>query len=61
MYAIGRVESGGNYTARNSTSGAYGKYQIMPSNWPAWARQYLGNAQRQADPGEPGQGRRPAR
>ena len=44
MYAVGQVESGGNYTARNSTSGAYGKYQIMPSNWPAWARQYIGNA-----------------
>ena len=44
MYAVGQVESGGNYTARNPTSGAYGKYQIMPSNWPAWASQYLGNA-----------------
>jgi hypothetical protein len=44
MNAVGSVESGGNYTARNSSSGAYGKYQIMPSNWPAWARQYLGNA-----------------
>ena len=43
MYAMGQVESGGNYTARNPTSGAYGKYQIMPSNWPAWARRYLGN------------------
>ena len=35
LYALGQVESGGNYTARNSSSGAYGKYQIMPSNWPA--------------------------
>jgi hypothetical protein len=43
-YAVGQVESGGNYTAKNPVSGAYGKYQIMPSNWPAWARQYLGNA-----------------
>ena len=42
--AVGRIESGGNYAAKNPTSGAYGKYQIMPSNWPAWARQYLGNA-----------------
>ena len=50
MYAIGRVESGGNYTARNPTSGAYGKYQIMPSNWPAWARQYLGNANAKPTP-----------
>ena len=42
--AVGHVESGGRYTARNPTSGAYGKYQILPSNWPTWARQYLGNA-----------------
>jgi hypothetical protein len=44
MYAVGKVESGGRYTARNSSSGAYGKYQIMPSNWPSWADRYLGNA-----------------
>ena len=43
LYAVGQVESGGDYTARNPTSGAYGKYQIMPSNWPAWAEQYLGD------------------
>ena len=43
MYALGRVESGGSYTARNPLSGAYGKYQIMPSSWPAWAGRYLGN------------------
>jgi hypothetical protein len=42
--AVGHIESGGRYTARNKTSGAYGKYQILPSNWPTWARQYLGNA-----------------
>ena len=41
--AVGHVESGGRYTARNPTSGAYGKYQILPSNWPTWARHYLGN------------------
>ena len=50
MSAVARVESGGSYTARNSTSGAYGKYQIMPSNWPAWARQYLGNANARQTP-----------
>lgn len=43
MTAIGRVESGGDYGARNPTTGAIGKYQIMPSNWRAWARLYLGN------------------
>jgi hypothetical protein len=44
MYSVGRVESGGRYTARNPISGAYGKYQIIPSSWRAWARQYLGSA-----------------
>ena len=50
MNAIGKVESGGDYTAQNASSGAYGKYQIMPSNWPAWARQYLGNAHAKPTP-----------
>ncbi len=44
MYALGQVESGGNYTARNPTSGAYGKYQIMPYNWGPWAGKYLGDS-----------------
>jgi hypothetical protein len=44
LYALGEVESGGSYTARNSTSGAYGKYQILPSNWAAWAKLYLGSS-----------------
>jgi hypothetical protein len=44
LYALGEVESGGNYYARNSVTGAYGKYQIMPSNWPAWAGLYLGDS-----------------
>jgi len=43
MYALGRAESGGNYYARNAVSGAYGKYQIMPSSWRAWADRYLGD------------------
>jgi hypothetical protein len=50
MNAMGQVESGGRYTARNSTSGAYGKYQIMPSNWPSWARIYLGDADAKQTP-----------
>lgn len=37
--AIAGQESGGNYNAENSDTGAYGKYQIMPSNWPAWAEE----------------------
>lgn len=44
MTAIAHVESGGRYTARNKSSGAYGKYQMMPANWPGWAQKYLGNA-----------------
>ena len=32
MAAISGQESGGNYRARNPTSGAMGKYQIMPGN-----------------------------
>ena len=44
MAAVGRAESGGDYHARNARSGAYGKYQIMPASWRAWARRYLGRA-----------------
>jgi hypothetical protein len=43
MNAIAKAESGGRYAALNSVSGAYGKYQIMPASWRAWAGQYLGN------------------
>ena len=50
MWAVAEVESGGRYTARNPVSGAYGKYQIMPSNWPSWAAAYLGNANAQQTP-----------
>jgi Transglycosylase-like domain len=41
MWALGQVESGGNYYALNESSGAYGKYQIMPASWRAWADRYL--------------------
>lgn len=40
--AIGGQESGGNYGAVNSRTGASGKYQIMPSNIGPWSQQYLG-------------------
>ncbi|HYO44621.1 MAG TPA: hypothetical protein VES19_15590 [Candidatus Limnocylindrales bacterium] len=50
MEALGFVESGGRYTARNPVSGAYGKYQIMPSNWPAWAARYLGDRKARPTP-----------
>lgn len=39
MSAISGQESGGNYNAKNAGSGASGKYQIMPSNWSAWAKE----------------------
>ena len=45
MHAMGKIESGGNHNARNPFSGAFGKYQIMPSNWPSWAAAYIGNRQ----------------
>ncbi|MFL5679600.1 MAG: transglycosylase family protein [Chloroflexota bacterium] len=50
MHAIGQVESGGRYDARNATTGAYGKYQIMPSNWRAWAKLYIGDASAKPTP-----------
>jgi hypothetical protein len=37
MAALSGQESGGDYGARNRSSGAYGKFQIMPSNWGPWA------------------------
>ena len=50
MWALAQQESGGSYTARNRVSGAYGKYQIMPFNWPNWARRYLGNSRAKQTP-----------
>jgi hypothetical protein len=50
MTAVARVESGGSHTAVNKTSGAYGRYQILPENWRAWARRYLGNANARPTP-----------
>lgn len=44
MAALGAVESNGRYDAVNTTSGAIGKYQIMPANWASWSLRYLGNA-----------------
>lgn len=39
--AIVRCESGGDYSAVNSQSGAGGAYQIMPSTWQAYGGQGL--------------------
>jgi hypothetical protein len=44
MWAMAGQESGWDYYARNSSSGAFGKYQIMPFNWPVWADKYLDSA-----------------
>lgn len=37
--AISGQESGGNYDAVNARTGASGKYQIMPENWPVWSKE----------------------
>lgn len=42
FYGISQQESGGNYSAINSGSGALGKFQIMPGNVGAWSQKYLG-------------------
>jgi hypothetical protein len=42
MWGLAIQESGGDYFARNRSSGAFGKYQIMPFNWPSWSEQFLG-------------------
>lgn len=42
--ALAKQESGGNYRAVNSLTGALGKYQVLPSNVAPWARQYLGKS-----------------
>lgn len=40
--AIASQESGGNYGAVNRSTGALGRYQILPGNVTPWARQYMG-------------------
>ena len=42
MRAIASQESGGNYRAVNRSSGALGKYQIMPANVGPWSQKALG-------------------
>jgi len=43
MTGLACTESGGRFDAFNAKSGSFGKYQIMPRNWPAWAARYMGN------------------
>lgn len=44
LNAIAQQESGGNYGSVNRSSGALGKYQIMPSNIAGWSKQILGHS-----------------
>ena len=39
MEAISGQESGGDYTAENGRTKAYGRFQIMPGNWPNWSKE----------------------
>jgi hypothetical protein len=39
IWAEGQQESGGRYNAQNGSSGALGRWQVMPANLPGWARQ----------------------
>jgi hypothetical protein len=43
LWGLAGQESGWRYGVENPSSGAYGKYQIMPFNWPNWARDYIGD------------------
>lgn len=43
LWGLAGRESGWDWTARNTWSGAYGRYQVMPVNWPAWAETYIGD------------------
>ncbi len=43
MWGLAGQESGWQYYIRNPYSGAFGKYQIMPANWNAWASRYIGD------------------
>jgi hypothetical protein len=50
MWAMAGQESGWDYYARNRSSGAFGKYQIMPFNWPMWAATFVGDARADQTP-----------
>jgi len=35
-------QEGNDYGATNERTGAYGRFQIMPENWPSWSQEILG-------------------
>lgn len=39
IWAEGQQESGGDYLAVNSSSGALGRWQVMPANLPGWLKE----------------------
>lgn len=39
LWAEGQQESSGNYHAENPSSGALGRWQVMPDNLPGWGRE----------------------
>lgn len=43
LWGLAGQESGWRYHVENPVSGAYGKYQIMPFNWPNWSRDFIGD------------------
>ena len=50
LYALSQIESGGKYGAKNKSSGAYGRYQVMPMNWKPWAKAYIGTSRAKRTP-----------
>ncbi|PIW95943.1 hypothetical protein COZ84_00830 [Candidatus Kuenenbacteria bacterium CG_4_8_14_3_um_filter_39_15] len=40
LWSLGKLESGHRYYIHNPYSGAYGKYQFVPSTWRLWASRY---------------------
>lgn len=50
MTGLACIESSGRFSVVNARSGAYGKYQIMPRNWPVWAGRFLGDRRARPTP-----------
>lgn len=50
MTGLACIESSGRYHVVNKSSGAIGKYQIMPRNWRVWAGRVLGSQRAEPTP-----------